>query len=287
MSVGMRLASLPRPVVRRLIPLLRYLYLMRALEWRHLAPWVRQVEDWQVLDVGCGHGLYSLELACRGAILVGCDLQEEGLIVARQVAQRLGLGGRTTYSLADGTDLPWPDEQFDLVVCNCVLEHIADDQAALRSMARVLRPGGLLYLTVDSAEHGRTLDYLEWLPRRVRAHILNPRLVAGPGLSASLDTWLDELYGILHRYRRDDLATRLDALGLTLVDSHSYLGGVGAAQFELLHVWRGIDPDRGIGRWLHIASSLLLYPLAVLSDQRTQKKGRGLAVVARRKGTGS
>ncbi|HNS50262.1 MAG TPA: class I SAM-dependent methyltransferase [Anaerolineae bacterium] len=284
MSLGTRLSRLPRWLVRCLVPRIRYLNLMRALEWRGLAPHVRQVKGWQVLDVGCGHGLYSLELACRGAVLHGCDLQEAGLAVARQVSNKLGLDERASFVQADATALPWPDGLFNLVVCNCVLEHIADDQAALSSMARVLRPGGLLYLTVDSAEHGRALACLERLPRQARARLLKAPIAAAQDLSSGLDALLDSQYAVRRRYRRDELELRLTGLGLTILESRAYLTGVGAAQFELLHAWKGLDPERGIGRWLYVATSVLLYPWAAWSDAQQRGRGRGLALVARRGG---
>ncbi len=283
-SLGRLLARLPRPLARHLLPVLRYLNLMRALELRLLAPWVRQVEGKRVLDVGCGHGLYSLELARRGATLVGCDLARPALTGAVHVACRLGLGGRTLFLAADGTDLPLAEGRFDLVVCNCVLEHIADDGAALAGMARALRPGGVLFLTVDGVEHGLALGFLERLPSGLKRRLLAPQVVTAPSVTAGLDARLDDLYAVRRRYCRDELTDRLSGLGLTLLDSRPYLTGVGAAQFEAFHALRGLDPERGLGRLLYMLSSLLLYPLAARSDDRKQGQGRGLAIVARKEG---
>ncbi len=284
MSLGTRFARLPRPLACRLLPALRYLNLMRALELRLLAPWVRNVAGRRVLDVGCGHGLYSLDLARRGAALVGCDLDGPALTDARQAVQRLGLDGRALFLVADGAALPLPNGQFDLAVCNCVLEHIADDGAALAAMARLLRPGGVLYLSVDSAEHGLALGFLERLPPGLKRRLLWPQVLAAPSLSAGLDTRLDDLYAVRRRYRHDDLAAVLTDLGFTVLDSRPYLTGVGAAQFEAFNALRGLDPARGLGRLLYMLSSLLLYPLAAWSDDRKRAQGRGLAIVARKEG---
>lgn len=287
MSLGAHFARLPRPLACRFLPFLRYFNLMRALELRLLAPWVRWVEGRRVLDVGCGHGLYSLDLARRGATLVGCDLARPALTEGVQVVHRLGLDGRVLFLAADGAALPLLDGQFDLVICNCVLEHIAEDGAALAAMVRALRPGGILFLTVDSAEHGPALGCLERLPMGVKGRLLRPQVLAAPDLSAGLDALLDDLYAVRRRYRRDELASRLSDLGLTLLDSRPYLSGVGAAQFEAFHLLRGLDPERGLGRLLYILSSVLLYPLAAWSDGRGQVRGRGLALVACKGGEAS
>jgi SAM-dependent methyltransferase len=274
-SLGRRFAQLPRPLARGLLPALRYLNLMRALELRLLAPWVRSVAGWRVLDVGCGHGLYTLDLARRGASLVGCDLQRPALAGARQTAAGLGLAGQALFLAADGEALPLPDDAFDLVVCNCVLEHIPGDQAALAAMSRALRPGGLLFLTVDNADHGLVLGWLE----RVR-WLLRPEVAAGPTLLAGLNARLDRLYAVLRRYHRDELAGTLSDLGLAVLDCRPYLTGVGAAQYEAFHALRGLDLNRGLGRLLYMLSSLLLYPLAAWSDNRRGASGYGLALVA-------
>ncbi len=283
-SLGTRFARLPRPLARRFLPFLRYFNLMRALEWRLLAPWVRQVAGRRVLDVGCGHGLYSLELARRGATLVGCDLDNPALAEARRTAHRLGVDGRALFLAADGTDLPLADGQFDLVVCNCVLEHIADDGAALAGMARALRPGGVLFLTVDGAEHGLALGFLERLPPGLKRRLLAPQVVAASSVTAGLDARLDDLYSVRRRYRGADLAAVLMGLGFTVLNSRPYLTGIGAAQFEAFHLLRGLDLAHGLGRMLSMLSSLLLYPLAAWSDGRERARGRGLALVARKGG---
>jgi SAM-dependent methyltransferase len=284
MSLGVRFASLPRPLACRLLPALRYLNLMRALELRLLAPWTRCVESWCVLDVGCGHGLYSLDLVRRGASLVGCDLQRPALADARAAARGLGLDRRTLCLVADGADLPLPDGQFDLIVCNCVLEHIAADQAALAAMVRCLRPGGILYLTVDSAEHGLALGFLEHLPARAKSWLLRPQVAAAPTILGGLDARLDDLYAVRRRYQSGALAELLGDLGLTTLAIRHYLTGVGAAQYEAFHALRGLDSNRGVGRLLYMLSSLLLYPLGAWSDDRRDARGHGLALVARKEG---
>jgi SAM-dependent methyltransferase len=173
-----------------------------------------------------------------------------------------------------------------LVVCNCVLEHVTDDGAALAGMARSLRPGGVLFLTVDSAEHGLALGFLERLPATVRGWLLRPEVAAAPTVSAGLDARLDELYAVLRRYRHDELVERLAGVGLAVLDSHPYLTGVGAAQYEAFHALRGLSTERGLGRVLYMLSSLLLYPLAAWSDNRRHARGYGLALVARKEGEG-
>jgi SAM-dependent methyltransferase len=281
MSLGVWFAQLPQWLSLRLYPLLRYTNLMRAIEMHHLAPWVRNVHGWRILDVGCGNGFYSLDFARRDASLIGCDLSRADLIASHQTAEGLGLDGRAAYMVADGSVLPLARGVFDLVFCNCVLEHVVDDRQALVEMYRALRPGGLLYLTVDSAEHGLVLRFMERLPAAVKALLLAPQVAAAPTVSSGLNARLDDRYHVLRRYHCDALTKALRALGLTVLASRPYLTGIGAAQYEAFHALR-VDPQGGFGRLLYMLTSLLLYPLAVWSDNRRGAQGYGLAIVARK-----
>ncbi|MEX2245673.1 MAG: class I SAM-dependent methyltransferase [Dehalococcoidia bacterium] len=88
-----------------------------------------------VLDDGCGEGRFSRMLAERGARVTGIDATPE---MARTGARR----GDQRYAIADAARLPFGDASFDIVVSYITLVDIVDYAAAIREMARVLRPGG-------------------------------------------------------------------------------------------------------------------------------------------------
>lgn len=282
MSLGLRFSRLPRRLSRWLLPVLRYANLMRAVEMHHLARWTREVQGWQVLDVGCGHGLYSLSFPQRDAALLGCDLSPTDLHAADQISQGLGLDGQAAFVAADAARLPVPEGAFDLVVCNCVLEHVVDDQSALAGMYRALKPGGLLYLTVDNAEHGLALGFSERLSPRAKSLLLKPKVARASTVREGLDDYLAQTYSVQRRYRREDLEARLQGLGFEIVDQRSYFSSLGAAHHETFHLWRGIDSQRSLGRLAYMISSLVLYPLVLLVDTPQKPDGYGLILVARK-----
>lgn len=282
MSLGVWFSRLPRPVSRLIYPILRFTNLMRAVELRYLGPWVGDVRGWRVLDVGCGHGFYSLEFALHEACLDGCDLAPSDLRAAQQSAQGVGVDGRATYLLADGATLPLAADLYDLVVCNCVLEHIVDDHSALAGMYRVLKPGGLLYLTVDNADHDLALGFLEDLSPKTKSRLLRPEVASAPTVGQGLDDHLAALYDVQRRYHGDTLADELRGLGFEVLDQHAYLSRLGALHFETFHLFRGLGISRGIGRLLYMLTSLLLYPFVVLVDRPEYQRGYGLVYAARK-----
>ena len=109
----------------------------------------------RLLDLGCGFGRHAFEAARRGADVVALDAgrdEVEGVVatfVAMLEAGELVAGEvRAAAVQGDALHLPFPDGSFDRVICAEVLEHIPDDRAAMAELARVLRPGGTMAITV-------------------------------------------------------------------------------------------------------------------------------------------
>ena len=130
----------------------------------------------RVLDAGCGGGGMPLSLAEEASSVVGIDpasrFQDAGARLGRERGVR-----NLTFALADGMALPFPGRTFDLVLSHAVIEHVADAPLYLRECARVLAPGGHVFLS--------TAPYLSFagahLPRLkipVPLHLLFGRRIA-------------------------------------------------------------------------------------------------------------
>ena len=125
---------------------------METVDYHHLglAPGDR------LLDLGCGFGRHAYGALRRGAEVVACDLGPTELAEVRSVvatmrdAGEIPPGAVGTAVGADARLLPFADGAFDRIIAAEILEHIVDDGAALAELARVLRPGGTLAVTVPS-----------------------------------------------------------------------------------------------------------------------------------------
>jgi 2-polyprenyl-3-methyl-5-hydroxy-6-metoxy-1,4-benzoquinol methylase len=94
-----------------------------------------------VLDVGCGVGETRILLRdANQCICFGLDIADSAVSAVIEK----GMQAQT----AALPDIPYPDQTFDAVVCTETLEHVTDDKGTIRSIVRVLKPGGVLVLSV-------------------------------------------------------------------------------------------------------------------------------------------
>lgn len=209
---------------------------LRAVE-RMLAP--LPLRGRRCLDVGCGSGRWTRWLAERGAHATGVDPTAAMLAVARRASPAADLRAMSA------TRLELEDASFDLVMSVTVVQHLepAEQEAAAREMARVLRPGGHLF----------TVDLID---ARDPGHIVFPRppedwieLYRGRGLS--LQRWSGQDFAPLLRLPAA-LLSLLRARKATEVAAPTILEGMAGA------------------RWLHLALRPVIaasYPLEELSER--------------------
>ena len=137
----------------------------------------------RVLDAGCGGGGMPLSLAEEARSVVGIDPIDRFGDAGVRLARERG-AGNLHFALADGMALPFADGAFDLVLSHAVIEHVADAPLYLRECARVLAPGGRVYLS--------TAPYLSFagahLPRLKLQIPLH--LIAGRRIAFAVFTWL-------------------------------------------------------------------------------------------------
>lgn len=131
-----------------------------------LAQQLASFQNKTVLDFGCGNGAQTVQFAEAGCKIVAVDIDEEDLKTLRLFVDEEKL--RTIQALRyDGAHLPLADASLDLVLSFEVLEHVPKEEAALREIMRVLKPGGELIISVPNKgwifeTHGAHLPLLPW-----------------------------------------------------------------------------------------------------------------------------
>jgi ubiquinone/menaquinone biosynthesis C-methylase UbiE len=102
----------------------------------------------RLLDAGCGGGGMPLSFAEETAEVVAIDLAPRFNDAGHRLAAERGVRN-LHFARADGQALPFRDASFDIVLSHAVIEHVANAQVYLRELARVLKPGGVIYLSTS------------------------------------------------------------------------------------------------------------------------------------------
>ena len=135
----------------------------------------------RVLDLGCGNGCYTTELARRAGSICGVDIQRPHLKAFREPIPRVQ---------AAGENLPFASDSFDVITMIEVLEHTRSSEEVLKECFRVLKAGGCAVLFVPNKLYpfeshpchigsfplGRNIPMISWLPEFFRKRLCNARI---------------------------------------------------------------------------------------------------------------
>ncbi len=174
----------------------------------------------RVLDMGCGGGRHAFALYRRGAQVVALDLDAAELkdVAGMFAALEPEVPAEATAQAVRGSayQLPFADASFDKVIAAEILEHLPADHRAMAELARVLKPGGLIAVTVP-----------RWGPEKV-CWALSDAYHANEG-------------GHIRIYKADELRGRLIGAGL------EHLGGHHAHALHAPYWWLkcAVGVDRG------------------------------------------
>lgn len=131
-------------------------------------------KDASILDVGCGGGFLSNELARQGYKVTGVDLSPESL----KVAEAHDVTKTVKYEVADAFKLPYENNSFDVLTAMDFLEHVENPDLVIKEFDRVLKPGGLFFFHTfnrNPVAHFVVIKLLEWFVKNTpkNMHVIN------------------------------------------------------------------------------------------------------------------
>jgi len=149
------------------------------------------IQDKEMLDIGCGYGGASTFFAINGLRVTAVDNQsyEDGFLadaINFAIEKEVGI----TFCFSDAHKLPFKTNSIDIIRLDSVLEHLETPETVLAECRRVLKTGGLLFISFPlfySPYGGHTVDYLKipwlhtlpstWVRRLLRQHKSKPGMI--------------------------------------------------------------------------------------------------------------
>lgn len=219
-----------------------------------------------VADIGCGPGVLSMSWAELGHRVYSVDISAQFVALARQRARAAGLD--IGFCVGTATELPWRSNSMDVCLMPELLEHIGAWRSCLKECARVLRPGGVLFVSTNNklcpVQQEFNLPLYSWYPGFLKRYY--ERLA----VTTRADLANYAKYPAVNWFTFYSLRAALAEHGFVSFDrfdAAALRGGAGLARKWLLSVIRYV----GIVRWLaHVAT-----PYTLLVAVKGSKEGRG------------
>ena len=143
-------------------------------------------EPLQVLDIGCGAGAQSKFWLEGGHHYRGLDINQPLIELARRRAEELKLNA--TFDVGTATELPLPDQSVDVCLLPELLEHVADWRRCVEEAARVLRPGGWMFINTSSklcpVQQEFSLPLYSWYPHPLKRYFERRAVTDWPALAS-------------------------------------------------------------------------------------------------------
>jgi len=190
-----------------------------------------QAKSVTVADIGCGAGVQSILWAKSGYKVRGIDINQNLIDLAAKNASNSGLD--IEFLCGSATDLPWQDSSIDVCLVPELLEHVPFWHECLEEFARILKPGGILFLSTNNKlcpkQQEFELPLYSWYPRRLKRHYEKLAVTTRPELVSYAQfpavNWFS-YYGLRKELRHLGFEKSYDRFDVGLIKTSSSLSRV-------------------------------------------------------------
>ena len=198
----------------------------------------------RVADIGCGAGAQASLWEELGHRVLGLDVNQALVEIARERAAASGLGSE--FWVGSATDLPWPDQSVDVCLLPELLEHVPEWERCLDEACRVLARGGVLFLSTTNrlcpVQQEFRLPAYSWYPGPIKRWCV--------GLAKGRAPWIAgyATYPAVNWFTPGQLRRALESRGFNVWDRFAFTGADQATSLKagLLGAIRKVAPLRAL-----------------------------------------
>ena len=151
--------------------------------------WINRIKTLEsghnVLDLGCGGGMFGVFFAETKATVCGLDVESDVVKIARMNSIRYGV--TANYTAGSAENIPYRDDTFDFCIANSLIEHVDNWQAVIQEIKRVLKKGGLVFIATTNKLHPfqteiNNFPFYPWLPEGIKKRVISWIMTRRPDL---------------------------------------------------------------------------------------------------------
>lgn len=255
-------------------------HLIRRIQARSIMRLIGSFEGKTILDVGCGDGLFCIEYARREAKkVVGIDINEKLIESGKVNVSKVGLNN-VLLLIGDAECISIKSHSCDLIISNCALEHMENDEKVLKEINRCLRPDGYLVLTIPYDRRRKVLpiiDFMIKMPRCIQK-VFAPDYIQGThSYEEAIWKLKRERFKEVRNYSLEDIKNKLARANLELIKYENNVKFFGAMCWDLIVGLRVFHFNRGMKLAFPV-----MYLISLL-DELSPKHWRGEEVALKTK----
>ncbi len=141
---------------------------MKLTHFEQMQTYIPGLLQKKIIDIGSGKGGYILDALSHGANVQGLEYNQEYIDIAKNELKNHGFDAQIVHGA--GEDMPFSGESFDVANLGEVIEHVQDPMQVLKELYRVLREGGMAYMSVPNRYSVKDthfhLYFVNWVPRK-------------------------------------------------------------------------------------------------------------------------
>ena len=259
-----------------------YPYPPRRNEARKVFSLLKLRKSDKILDIGCGDGVWYLELLRRGYSITGIDVSGHDLSKLKERAKKFRVNPEVMKQ--DAQKMRFKPESFDKVFSICTIEHIPDDNKVFNGIYKLLKNGGKCVVSIPLYRTSLYSRLIVKLPRPLKRLFFVDGVV-NSGNEDDLIAFHSKKYSHYHNYNEREIIRRLEKIGFKINKIDYNCRFFGSVIYSMYHSLRIFERKKGMDTGYRFKNEALFaliapffYALFLLDDLFFWKKGQILII---------